>query len=204
MKYFLDGLLLGIAYVAPIGVQNLFVINSAIVENRLRALITALIVIFFDITLALACFWGVGTLLEQSFVLRMGVYLIGGIAVTKIGSDLIHSEEIVGVLEKREHLTIPKTILSACLVTWFNPQALIDGSLLLGAYRASLEVPYALLFIAGVCVASITWFSGLSTVIGTVKHQLNEKILLIINRGSGIVIVFYGMRLIYSFLKNTF
>ena len=46
MELYLQGLTLGRAYVAPIGMQNLFVINSALAQNRMRALITALIVIF--------------------------------------------------------------------------------------------------------------------------------------------------------------
>ena len=50
MNIFLQGLTMGLAYVAPIGMQNLFVINSALTNKRKRALLTALIVIFFDIT----------------------------------------------------------------------------------------------------------------------------------------------------------
>ena len=60
MPYFVQGLTMGLAYVAPIGVQNLFVIHSALAHPRRRALATAGIVIFFDVTLALACFFGVG------------------------------------------------------------------------------------------------------------------------------------------------
>ena len=63
MKSFLQGLTMGLAYVAPIGLQNLFVINSALTHTRKCALLTALIVIFFDVTLALACFFGVGAAL---------------------------------------------------------------------------------------------------------------------------------------------
>ena len=47
MNIFLQGLTMGLAYVAPIGMQNLFVINSALTNKRKRALLTALIVIFF-------------------------------------------------------------------------------------------------------------------------------------------------------------
>ena len=46
----------GIGVVAPIGMQNLFVINSALTRTRRNALITAVIVIFFDIVLSLASF----------------------------------------------------------------------------------------------------------------------------------------------------
>ena len=60
MSYFFQGLTMGLAYVAPIGLQNLFVINSALTQSRHRAFLTALIVLFFDISLVLACFFGIG------------------------------------------------------------------------------------------------------------------------------------------------
>ena len=66
MKYFLQGLTMGLAYVAPIGLQNLFVINSALTHTRKCALLTAL-VILFDVTLA-SCLWFTGlTLLISLF-----------------------------------------------------------------------------------------------------------------------------------------
>ena len=48
METYFQGFLMGLAYVAPIGVQNLFVINSAITQKRSKALLIALVVIFFD------------------------------------------------------------------------------------------------------------------------------------------------------------
>ena len=51
---------MGLAYLAPIGAQNLFVINTALTAPLGIALVTAGIVAFFDISLALAClalFW---------------------------------------------------------------------------------------------------------------------------------------------------
>ena len=66
MPTYLQGLTIGLAYVAPIGMQNLFVINSALTQPRRRALLTALIVIAFDISLALACFFGIGALVEPA------------------------------------------------------------------------------------------------------------------------------------------
>lgn len=53
----LKGLLFGLAYVAPIGMQNLYVINTALDQPRHRAYLIAGIVIFFDISLSLACFF---------------------------------------------------------------------------------------------------------------------------------------------------
>ena len=44
MIAYFQGLVIGLAYVAPIGMQNLFVINSALAQPRRRALLTAAIV----------------------------------------------------------------------------------------------------------------------------------------------------------------
>ena len=72
MHIYLQGLTMGLAYVAPIGLQNLFVINSALTQKRSRVYLTALIVIFFDITLGLACFLGAGALIAGAAVAAEG------------------------------------------------------------------------------------------------------------------------------------
>ncbi|MDO4176660.1 MAG: amino acid transporter, partial [Bacillota bacterium] len=38
MQYLIQGLILGFVYVAPIGTQNLFVINTALTQKRRRVL----------------------------------------------------------------------------------------------------------------------------------------------------------------------
>ena len=81
MNIFLQGLTMGLAYVAPIGMQNLFVINSALTNKRKRALLTALIVIFFDITLSLACFFGIGTIMQKFKWLQMVILCVGSLIV---------------------------------------------------------------------------------------------------------------------------
>ena len=43
MNIYLQGLTMGLAYVAPIGLQNLFVINSALIHSLKRALAVALL-----------------------------------------------------------------------------------------------------------------------------------------------------------------
>lgn len=38
MMYFIQGLTIGFAYVAPIGLQNLFVINTALTQKRAESI----------------------------------------------------------------------------------------------------------------------------------------------------------------------
>lgn len=92
MNIFLQGLTMGLAYVAPIGMQNLFVINSALTNKRKRALLTALIVIFFDITLSLACFFGIGTIMQKFKWLQMVILCVGSLIVIYIGISLLRAK----------------------------------------------------------------------------------------------------------------
>lgn len=199
-NYYLQGLLLGLAYVAPIGMQNLYVINTAARMSRLRAYQVALITIFFDISLALACFFGIGIIVEKIPFLEGIIMLVGSIAVIYIGFGLIkskpNSSNDVNVNEP-----ILKVIAICFTVTWLNPQALIDGSLLLGGFNASLPDFASKYFIAGVASASASWFLGLATVVSIFKNIINDRILRIINIICGSIIIFYGLKLGYSFIK---
>ena len=200
MLYFLKGFTMGLAYVAPIGLQNLFVINSALTQPRKRVYLTALIVIFFDITLALACFFGIGKIMEGHLWLQSLILLLGSLMVSWIGISLVRSKATLEQ-SKDSHKTISKVITSACVVTWFNPQAIIDGTLMLGAFKVTLAAGASTLFITGVMCASASWFLGLSTVLSVFHGRLNDTILTYINRICGFVIVFYGVNLFITFWK---
>lgn len=185
---------MGLAYVAPIGLQNLFVINSALTHTRRRALLTAWIVIFFDVTLALACFFGIGAVMERYQWLQMVILCVGSLIVIYIGIGLLRAkaEEID---RSKTTDSVRKTISSACVVTWFNPQAIIDGTMMLGAFHVTLPAQQSIPFISGVGIASCLWFTGITLAISLFSDRFNAKTLRMINVVCGVIIIFYGCKL---------
>jgi L-lysine exporter family protein LysE/ArgO len=153
MIFFL-GLSMGLAYAAPIGLQNLFVINSAISHPFKRALLSALIVVFFDISLAMACFFGIGLLIQQISWLEMFILFAGSLIVIWIGLNLLRSRPELKTASAGSY-SLWRVITTAWVVTWFNPQAIIDGTMMLGAFRAALPGAEGYLFICGVAAASL-------------------------------------------------
>lgn len=200
MKFYLQGLTMGLAYVAPIGLQNLFVINTALTQKRSRAYLTALIVIFFDVTLAFACFFGIGAVMDRLPWLKGVVLLAGNLIVLWIGLGLLRDKS---TLDRSTKVDVPwlKVVTTACVVTWFNPQALIDGTMFLGAFHATLPPAQSTKFILGVTSASCLWFAGITTVLQFVGNKFNDKALRIINIVCGVVILIYGGKLLISFLQ---
>lgn len=201
MEFYLQGLTIGLAYVAPIGLQNLFVINSALTQKRGRAYLTALIVTFFDVTLMLACFFGVGAQMERFRWLQLGVLLVGSLIVCWIGIGLLRSKATLDTSRADVNMPVLKLAGKACVVTWFNPQALIDGTMLFGAFHASLPAGLELPFVMGAASASILWFSGITTLITLFSAKFNDKVLRVINIVCGCVIIFYGLKLLYNFIQ---
>ena len=200
MNIYLQGLTMGLAYVAPIGLQNLFVINSALTQRRSRVYLTALIVILWDVSLGVSCFLGAGALMQAVPWLQKVILGLGSLIVIWIGIGLLRSR---ASLEGGKDVNVPvwKLFTTAFVVTWFNPQALIDGTMMLGAFRASLPAGTDLFFICGFASASVLWFLGISTVISLLGARFNEKVLNIINKVCGVVIIFYGCRLAWNFLR---
>ena len=185
MNIYLQGLTMGLAYVAPIGLQNLFVINSALTQKRTRVYLT---------------FVGAGALMQAVPWLQKVILALGSLIVIWIGVGLLRSK---ASLEGGRDVNVPiwKLITSAFVVTWLNPQAIIDGTMMLGAFRATLPAGGDVPFICGFGSASIIWFLTLSTIVSLLGSRFNEKALNVINKVCGAVIIFYGLKLLYSFAQ---
>lgn len=199
MDFYLQGLTLGLAYVAPIGMQNLFVINSALTQPRWRALLTALIVIFFDVTLALACFFGIGLVMQKYPPVQLGILLLGGLVVVYIGISLLKSS--VRQIGGAQQMPLGKTVWAACVVTWFNAQAVIDGTMLLGAFKATMNHAQSLHFLFGVLSASCLWFVTLAMVVSLAGSLVTPRVLGVINKICGTVIIIYDIKLFWHFAE---
>ena len=200
MNFFLQGLTMGIAYDAPIGLANLFVINSALTQSRRKSLLTAIIIIIFDVSLAFACFFGIGAIMKKFEWLQLIILLVGSLIVIYMGINLLRSQTTDISAEATTEMTLFKTISSAFVVIWFNPQAIIDGSMMLGAFQVTLPSYSHPIFIAGVGIASALWFILLSIIVSKFKDKFNAKVLRIINLVCGFIIILYGGKLFWNFI----
>lgn len=201
MLNYAQGILFGIAYIAPIGVQNLYTINTALAQPRARALRAALIITAFDMSLALACFFGIGKLLEVVPLLEKIILLVGSVMVLYIGGSLLKAQDVTLPTEKETaKFSYWKVVASAFAIAWLNPQAILDGTMLLGAFRVSMVGSAGNWFIGGVCTSSFLWFTGITLIVSLLKNRFQAKFLLLLNRICGVIIIAYGLRLLWKFI----
>ena len=201
IQIFIQGFILGLAYLAPIGMQNMYVINSALTKKRYDMYVVVFTTIFFDISLSLASFFGMGYVMDKVPYLKMIILLAGSITIIIIGIQLLKSNPKIDNNITLENSFV-KTALACFLVTWANPQALLDGTLLFGSLRASISPDFILIFITGACSASFICFFSLGTLINLFKKAFNNKILKVINIVCGFTIIYYGIKLGFNFYQN--
>lgn len=201
MSFFIQGFLFSIAYLAPIGMQNLYVINTAAVRGGRRAYAVALITAFFDISLVLACFYGMGMIMDNSVVLRAVILAVGSLVLIYIGFQLFSSSpETDSAAAPDTQISVGRVVAACFSITWLNPQALIDGSLLLGGIRASLSFGTETFFVLGSCLASVCWFMFIAVTVSKFRNFFDTKVLKTVNVLCGTFLILYGIKLGYDFI----
>src|SRR5699024_5094066 len=89
--FFLKGILMGFAFVAPIGMQNIFVFNNAMSNTTRRAVFNSLFIWLFDALFSLVAFYGIGALIVQNDAVRLAIMGIGGFLILWIGYTILKS-----------------------------------------------------------------------------------------------------------------
>lgn len=195
---YLRGILVGFAFVAPIGMQNIYMFNNALSNKMSKALLYNFLVWFCDALFSFAAFYGIGALISANEIVKIIVMLVGGALTSYIGFNIIRSAKQTAIGSDSKKQTLKQALITALIVSWGNPQAMIDGTMMLGASRATLTFEQSILFITGVVTASFIWDHGITIGFNLLRDKLPKKFLLAINLISGIIVAIYGLYLILT------
>ena len=195
---YLRGILIGFAFVAPIGMQNIYMFNNALSNKMSKALLYNFLVWFCDALFSFAAFYGIGALISANEIVKIIVMLVGGALTSYIGFNIIPFAKQTAIGSDSKKQTLKQALMTALIVSWGNPQAMIDGTMMLGASRATLTFEQSILFITGVITASFIWDHGITIGFNLLRDKLPKKFLLAINLISGIIVAIYGLYLILT------
>lgn len=191
MLTLINGFCLGLAYAIPIGALNVFVVQSAVLNRRELAYQTALAVTLMDVSLGLACYFGVGAVFAYLPILKPILLAAGAIFLLKTGGKLLIERATLNRAAATPAMA--RSIWrSALVLTWLNPHALLDGTILLGGIRASVEFPS--LFLAGALVALPVWYFSIVTLVRLLRERFSDSVFTVIQRICGGVLIYFGIR----------
>ncbi|WP_407894353.1 LysE/ArgO family amino acid transporter [Lacticaseibacillus sp. N501-2] len=197
LAVYLRGMLISIALVSSIGMQNLFVFNSAMANRLRRAILIASFVWIADAALTLVAFLGMGALITHYTWLKLIILVIGGAIVVWMGYGIFKGARATTLEGAAQPLPLKEAFVSAWAVAFANPQAIIDTSVSFGAMRSTLASGEVLPFLLGILSSTALWFFGVTVVIGGLKNRLPRRFLMWVNLISGMIVMGYGCTLIW-------
>jgi L-lysine exporter family protein LysE/ArgO len=159
----LQGFMLGLAMIIPIGAQNAFVLSRGIHRNH--HLLAATLCCLCDLILiGIGVFGGANLLAASPIGLAIltwgGVLFLGGFGIRALhsawrgqGAVLTHSSPLMGI----------KSVVAMTLgVTLLNPHVYLDTLMLLGSFGSQLTESLRPAFATGAMLASFVWFYSLA------------------------------------------
>ena len=201
---FLRGLLIGLAIAAPVGPIGVLCIRRTLAEGRLVGFVTGLGAATADA--AYAAMAGFGLTFVSGFLVSQQSWLklIGGLFLAYLGVKTLLSQP--GERAAQAH-GVGRGLLGAyastVALTLTNPTTILSFVAIfagLGVGSAGGSYPGATILVLGVFLGSALWWFLLSGGVTLFRKRLTPAGLRWVNRGSGLIIVGFGLLALASLL----
>jgi threonine/homoserine/homoserine lactone efflux protein len=196
------GLIVGMLIAAPVGPVNVLCIQRAIERGFWGGVAAGIGSVAGDALIALCAGLGVGSISGVVETHRAVIQVIGGIALVAFGLRLVFSQPKLSMDTvapsaglKDFAWDIPQTFF----LTITNPGAVLGLFAVFGGVSTFVEVRSAvdvLLLVAAIAGGSLLWWVALSNLIGRYRHRIDLRMLHVINRIAGLLLVLFGAVLI--------
>lgn len=161
---FLNGFLLALGLILPLGAQNSFVLNQSSREhNYWRTLPIVLTAALSDTLLILLAVFGVSLILMQFFWLRIGLLIFGVLFMLYVGWTSWRATYTLQVdSDNQNHWSTKRKIIFALSVSILNPYAILDTVGVIGT-SSILYLGFAKIAFISACIfISWLWFFALA------------------------------------------
>lgn len=195
---FIKGFGMGLALLAPIGPQNVFVINQAM--KREYYWIIPIICCLCDLILISLGVLGLGVFFKKYELLFLISKIGGSIFIIRYGiiSLLSIFRNNDSKNEEKRIKSIREAIVATLAITLLNPGVYFDTVVLIGSASIQFEEYYRYLFGLGALSASFLWFFSIS-IGGKVISPIfkNRKFSKIIDVTIAVFMIYLGISLVY-------
>lgn len=161
MHAFLQGALLALGLIIPLGVQNLFIFNQGLTQPKwVRALPSILTACTCDIALIILAILGVSVVVLSIPGVYTALLVSGILFLTYIGWASWNTQN---TSENKPHpLSTGKQIAFAASVSLLNPHAILDTIGVIGTNSLNYTGNDKWFYTIACILVSLAWFTGLS------------------------------------------
>mgnify|MGYP003607125930 FL=1 len=194
LSVLLQGIILGLSIAAPVGPIGLLCIHRTLVHGKTVGFLSGLGAASADMVYGFVAAFGVttisGFLLEQHRILEIG----GGFFLLYLGYRSFSSEPA-----QRAAQVPSQGLFHAWLYTFgltlTNPMTILAFSAIFAGVSIGIDGNYRqmVVLVGGIFFGSLLWWLLLSTVVAHLRSRFDYRLLVWVNRFSGIVIMMFGL-----------
>jgi len=219
---FVRMMVIGLAVAAPVGAMGVLCIQRTVARGWSGGLSTGSGIATADAMFAAVAALGITAVADALVSLQAPLRIVGGVGLLWLGwralrsappspepprmqapgmqeADAPHpgASQSAGALRTAGPL---RDYVSAIGLTLANPMTIIAfAAIFAGAgLTAQPDAAQALVATAGVAVGSLMWWVALTAVVAAIRHALSDRILLWVNRVSGVMLLVFGALAILS------
>lgn len=193
----LNGIAIGLAVAAPIGPVNLIVIRRTLRFGQLNGFLSGGGAAAGDALFATIAAFGITAAME--FVLRFETALqfIGGFFLLFLGLRTWFARPHFSEAPPEVHTgAMAAVFMTTFVLTITNPATMLGFIAIFGGVAgltdAGEDYGHAATLVLAVMAGSALWWAGLSGFVSLFRHRMNDDLLRIVNKVSGILIAIFG------------
>ncbi|MBB4264841.1 LysE family translocator [Roseospira visakhapatnamensis] len=197
----IKGTLIGFAIAAPVGPVGILCIRRALADGRMAAFVAGLGAAVADTLYGAVAAWGLTLVTNFLTNHRTLLSVVGGVFLVYLGVRTMRARSQM-LPTPDTHIGLMRDFLSTFLITLTNPATILAFMAVFASITAvQMRSPVSLdtnLLILGVFIGSAAWWGLLSAVAGAVRSHFTPMWLRWLNRGSGAVLVLFGVGVLVS------
>jgi threonine/homoserine/homoserine lactone efflux protein len=194
-----SGVAIGLAVAAPIGPVNLVVIRRTLRFGKLNGFISGTGAAAGDGVFAAMAAFGMTAAIDFILGYQLWLQVIGGLFLLFLGfRTLMTHPHLEEVTNDNVQTVAARLFVATFLLTITNPATMLGFVAIFGGV-ASLSgaehhsLGYAAVLTGSVICGSLLWWLGLSQFVNLFRQRMSDRLLEIINRVSGCLIIGFGV-----------
>ena len=200
------GIVIGLIAAAPIGPVNLICIRRTLHYGMLNGFLSGMGAALGDGLFAIITGFGLTAAAQMIEGFSTALQLAGGTLLIIFGLYTYFAKvdtQLTSKAEAREKgaSTLVGTIASTFALTMTNPATLFGFTAMFtglnGLAGADASFFGAAFVVIGVVLGSALWWLVLTTAVGLVHAKIDDRVIRIINHGSGLLVALFGAAVLY-------
>ena len=186
---------IGIVVAAPVGAMGVLCIQRVLAHGWRAGLATGAGIATADAGYAALAAFGVTAVSQWMVDYQAQFRIVGGIGLIWLGWRAVRTPPAHSAAAATDSPRLGVLYSSAVGLTLTNPMTIMAfAAIFAGAgLVAQTGTGSALVVTLGVALGSLSWWLALSTGVWAVRHTVSDRVMLIVNRISGAVLVAFGV-----------